>query len=174
MAVAALVLPGEVSLDDYLQTAYHPDCDFLDGELVERNVGKRKHSFAQGRIVRWFGLRATELALEPLPEMRLRVSAGRVRVPDVVVCALPLPDEEVFTEPPYICIEILSPDDTTRSMQQRLDDYVSMGVPNLWVVDPWEHRGWTVTAARWFEATEGALRTSDGFVSMPLAEVLLP
>jgi hypothetical protein len=56
----------------------------------------------------------------------------------------PLPEEEVFT-----CVEIMSPDDTMSSMQDRLDDYLRFGVPNIWVVDSWKQRGWNVTSDGW-------------------------
>ncbi len=35
MATGALV-----SVDEYLRTSYRPDCDYVDGILVERNVGE--------------------------------------------------------------------------------------------------------------------------------------
>jgi len=37
-----------VSLSEYLNTSYRPDCDYLDGELLERNGGERDHSRLQG------------------------------------------------------------------------------------------------------------------------------
>jgi len=40
----------------------------------------------------------------------------------------------------------MSPDDTMAGMQDRIDDYLHFGVPNVWVIDPWKHRGWRVTA----------------------------
>jgi len=33
-----------VSVDEYLHTSYDPDCDYVDGAIVERNVGERDHS----------------------------------------------------------------------------------------------------------------------------------
>jgi len=30
----------QISLADYLRTRYHPDCDYVDGEVQERNVGE--------------------------------------------------------------------------------------------------------------------------------------
>jgi hypothetical protein len=30
-----------VSVEEYLQTAYDPDCDYVDGEVIDRNVGER-------------------------------------------------------------------------------------------------------------------------------------
>ena len=97
-----------------------------------------------------------------------------MRIPDVVVSEMPIPDEEIFTTPPCLCIEILSPDDTIAAMQDRLDDYLHFGVSNIWVVDPWKHRGWHVTASGWANAADRVMQTADGRVSMPLVDVLLP
>jgi len=163
-----------ISLEEYLRTSYDPDCDFIEGELLERNVGKRKHSYAQSEIAAWFRMRRELLRLQALTEMRTRVASGRFRIPDVVVCELPMPDEDVITTSPYLCIEVMSPDDTITAMQDRLDDYLNFGVPNVWVVDPWKHRGWHVTATGWATATDGIMRTADGRIAMPLADVLLP
>jgi Uma2 family endonuclease len=163
-----------ISVDEYLRTGYDPDCDFIEGEVLERNVGKRRHGYAQLRIGAWFVQRREALRLEALTELRMRVGPGRVRIPDVVVTELPLPDEEVFTTPPYLCIEVMSPDDTVAAMQDRLDDYLQFGVTNIWVIDPWKHRGWHVTAEGWATASGGIMRTADGRIALPLVDVLLP
>ena len=162
-----------ISLDEYLRTSYHPDCDFIEGEVLERHVGKRKHSYAQGEISSWFNQRRA-FRLQSLPELRMRVAPGRIRIPDVVVSSVPIPEEEVFTTPPYLCIEITSPDATVAAMQDRLDDYLHFGVPNVWVIDPWKHRGWHVTEAGWATATGGIMRTVDERIALPLVDVLLP
>ena len=39
-----------VPVSDYLETSYRPDCDYLDGQLLERNVGEWEHSRLQGLI----------------------------------------------------------------------------------------------------------------------------
>ena len=167
-----------ISMDEYLRTSFHPDCDFIEGEVLERNVGKRRHAYAQARIAAWFVHRQRVLRLEALTELRMRVGPNRIRVPDVVVSEMPLPDEEVFTSPPYLCIESMSPDDTVAAMQDRLDDYLQFGVLNVWVVDPFftgkNHRGWHISAEGWATAANGIMRTGDGRIAMPLADVLLP
>ena len=33
-----------VPVEEYLATIYHPDCDYVDGVLLERNVGQKDHS----------------------------------------------------------------------------------------------------------------------------------
>jgi Uma2 family endonuclease len=169
MAVGTLI-----SVEEYLGTSFHPDCEFVDGEVVERNVGKRRQSYAQTETAAWFAQRRETLRLQPLTELRVRVAPPRVRVPDVVAAEIPIPEEEVFTSPPYLCIEILSPDDTLAKLQDSLDDYLNFGVPNIWVIDPWKYRGWVVTASGLATAVDGIMLTADGRLAMPLTEVLLP
>ena len=36
-----------VTVEDYLNTSYSPDCDYVDGEVLERNSGEREHSELQ-------------------------------------------------------------------------------------------------------------------------------
>jgi Uma2 family endonuclease len=163
-----------ISIDEYLRTSYRPDCDFVEGEVLERNVGKRRHARAQARIAAWFIHRQEVLSLDSLTELRMRVGPNRIRIPDVVVAEMPIPEEEVFITPPYLCVEVMSPDDTVAAMQDRLDDYLNFGVRNVWVIDPWKQRGWHVTADGWATAADGVMRTADGRIAMPLADVLLP
>ncbi len=169
MGVATLI-----SVEEYLDTSFSPDRDFINGEVRERNGGERTHSYAQARIASWFIRRSDKLRLDGLKELRMRMAKGRIRIPDVVVSEIPIPDEEVFTTPPYLCIEILSPDDTLSDIQERTDEYLAFGVPNVWVVDPWKHRGWLVTPGGWDPVADGIMRTPDGRVAMPLVDVLLP
>ena len=41
MASAGIAL---VPLEEYLRTTYHPDCEWVDGEVKERNVGERSRA----------------------------------------------------------------------------------------------------------------------------------
>jgi Uma2 family endonuclease len=166
--------PTLVSVDEYLTTSYRPDCDFIDGVLVERNVGRKDHSKLQGAVYSWFRDRRKELRLIPFLEQRIQVGPRRYRIPDVCVVPLPEPAEQIFTQPPYICIEVLSPEDTFPRLQNRFDDYLAMGVPNIWVLDPESRRGWSIVREGHFEALDAILRTTDGRVKMPLADLFQP
>jgi len=163
-----------IGVEEYLATSYRPDCDFVDGEVIERNLGTKDHSKLQGEIYAWFRDRRRELRLTAFPEQRVQVAPRRFRVPDVCVFPLPEPDEQIFTQPPYICIEILSPDDSFPKLQSRLDDYLSMGVPNIWVLDPPSRRAWSIALEGHFEALDGVLRTSDGRVILAIADLFQP
>ena len=52
------------------------------------------------------------------------------------------PQDQVFRTPPFICIEVLSPEDRMSPPQQRIDDYLAFGVGYVWVVDPATRRAW--------------------------------
>lgn len=162
-----------VSLQEYLTSTYHPDCDYADGVLVERNVGTKDHSRLQGEVFAWFRARRRVLQLAAFPEQRIQVAPRRFRVPDVCVVALPEPDEQVFTAPPYLCVEILAPEDGFPKLQERLDDYLRLGMPNVWILDPASRRAWWISGEGHFEALDDVLRTRDGRVQMQIAELFV-
>jgi len=161
-----------ISVEEYSASVFRPDCDYVDGHILERNVGKKRHSHTQTYALAWFWNRREELKLEPYVEQRIQVAPRRFRVPDLLLMRMPVPDEEVFTQPPYLCVEVMSPDDTMSGLQDRLDDYIRFGVSNIWVIDPWKRRAWTVTEAGWRSALDGLLRTADGLIALPIADVL--
>jgi len=100
------------------------------------------------------------------------VAAGRYRIPDICVVKLPAPDEQILTSAPYIVIEVLSPDDSFPLLQQRLDDYLAMGVPRVWILDSETGRVWHVTPEGHFEERDQVLRTANGLVSLPVSDLI--
>jgi hypothetical protein len=76
-------------VEEYLRTSYHPDMEYVDGALVERHVGERRHSRLQLLIGAMLGTRE-QRRFHTYTEQRLRVSAQpRYRIPDLCVMALP-------------------------------------------------------------------------------------
>ena len=154
-----------------MHTVYRPDCDYVDGVLVDRNVGEKNHAKAQQEI--WYYLRAGRVKwnIFPILESRVQVSRTRYRVPDISVFVGPEPDEQIFTTPPFLCVEILSPEDRMSRMQQRIDDYFAFGVKYVWVVDPQTHRAWIYQAEGMREVRDGVLRTANPDIEIPLADL---
>ena len=136
MAAATQTVSALVSLEEYFHTAYHPDCDFVDGVLEERNLGEYEHSNLQAALTAWFFNRGREWNIRVLTEQRTRVGETRVRIPDVCIIQRDGGLERVTVTPPILCIEIQSPEDRTSRTVKVLDDYLAMGVRNLWVFDP--------------------------------------
>ena len=77
----------------------------------------------------------------------------------------------MFTEPPEVAVEVLSPEDRVSALQQRIDDYLAFGIPAVWVVDPETRRGFIHTADGVREAKDGVLRSADGALAVPLAAI---
>jgi Uma2 family endonuclease len=159
-----------VSAEEYLRTSYHPDCDYLDGEVVERNLGEKKHSRTQREVLFFLAGRYPHLRERLLPEQRVQVRANRYRIPDICIIAADAVDQNIITTAPDLCIEILSPEDTMTRTLDRIRDYFTMGVPTCWIVDPVSRKGWVATPGRLEEATDDILRAQG--IEMPLAEVL--
>lgn len=110
----------QIALSEYLRTTYHPDREYVDGELRERNVGKTEHARVQALLTIWFGAHEQDWNIVVTIEQRIRVSADRVRIPDVTLVRPGALSEDVLTAPPLCVIEILSPDDTySRTWKRR-------------------------------------------------------
>jgi Uma2 family endonuclease len=130
-----------VAVEVYLRTSYDPDVEYVDGALVERNVGERRHSRLQGFLVALLMAREAQGRFHVYPEQRVRLSARTTyRIPDVGVMALPYPAEPVFSQPPHLVIEIVSPDDRPGDMLAKVAEYLNFGVPHVWIPDPYRRR----------------------------------
>jgi len=167
---AAALLPS-VSMEEYLRTAYRPDCDYVDGKVLERNVGEHDHGDLQSEFVHYLRLRRKQWKLHAVIEQRVQVSATHFRVPDVCVVASAASHPAIYREPPFICIEVLSPEDRQSRIQQKIDGYLKFGVPNVWVIDPETRRVWVYTTDGSREVKDGMLRTENPAIEVNLAEV---
>jgi Uma2 family endonuclease len=159
-----------VPVEEYLSTSYEPDCDYVDGELEDRNAGEKDHSTGQTGVSSYLHVRRKQWGIRVFTEQRIRVSPTRYRVPDVCV-TLGEPAEQVFQEPPFLCIEILSPDDRATRIQSEIADYLRMGVRYIWVIDPQRREAVIYTPSGMRVVDDGILRTSDPDIAVPLAEI---
>ncbi len=161
----------QISVDEYLKTTYRPDRDYVDGEVRERNLGEYDHSRPQALICAFFVIREKEWRVRVVTEQRVQVTPHRFRIPDVCVVLADSPVEAIFRHPPFICIEILSKDDTFKSITERLDDYIAMGTPNVWLIEPHTRRGYIYSADGFLEVKDGVLRAADSEIAVPLASI---
>ena len=105
----------------------------------------------------------------PLLEQRVQTGTTNFRVPDLCLVD-PLEPDTILHTPPLLCVEILSKDDTLRSMQQRVDEYLAMGVQNVWLLDPILKRAWFVSQAGLRHA-ERTLAIAGSEISVDLAQL---
>jgi Uma2 family endonuclease len=160
-----------VPLSEYLNTSYRPDREYVDGELLERNVGEWKHSRLQYKLGGWLSAHEERLGVAGATEQRVQVKSTRFRIPDIIVVAGKEPESGIITEPPFLCIEILSPDDRQTEMRDRVADYLQFGVPFVWVIDPVTKLATIYTQDGAREIRDGILTTQDPDITVNLNEL---
>jgi|SRR5579863_3106125 len=155
-----------ISLTEYLAASFEPDCEYVDGEIRGRCVGRWEHARVQALLAAWFINHEREWGIVCGTEQRVLVSVNRVRIPDVVVVSAG-PQPDVLTDPPLLVIEILSPDDTYSDTQERAQDYRAMGVGTVWIIDPKTRSGRMCIGAHWIEASRLEVKGTPMFVDLP-------
>jgi Uma2 family endonuclease len=134
-----------VPVDDYLNTSYHPDVEYVDGVLVERSMPTPAHGALQLIVGAYLRAHAEEFGYGVVTECRVEiVKRARYRIPDVLLCMRPIPRTKTLETAPLAVIEILSPDDRTTDQLVRFREYRARGVHDIIILDP-EH----LTAARY-------------------------
>jgi Uma2 family endonuclease len=139
MAVAELV-----SAEQYLHTSFEHDAEFVGGRIVERPVPTWEQACMQGFLIEALRAIGRRLGLFAVPEQRVQTSPDRFRVPDVcVLSGKPEgePGRGFVTRPPFLCVEILSPEDTAVETLDKVREYLSFGVSWVWVIDPVSRTG---------------------------------
>jgi hypothetical protein len=89
----------QIPVSQYIDTSYHPDREYIDGELRERNVGIWPHSRIQAVLAGWLGKHELQWNVLGFIALRVSVTPTRIRVPDLVItrpgpvpsCSAPAP-----------------------------------------------------------------------------------
>lgn len=156
------------SLEEYLETTYRPDREYIDGEIREKHMGSWEHSRVQALLVTWFCTNEAAWGTTSATEWRTQVSETRIRLPDVIV-TVRRQQPRVQIEPPLLAVEILSPEDTYAETMERTRDYSAMGVLTSWIIDPQARIGWMGHNGTWVEATR--LHVPDTNIYVELVEI---
>jgi Uma2 family endonuclease len=156
---------------EYLRTSWSPDREYVDGRIEERNLGEKEHSIIQRYLTFLFMLKRDEWGVEVFPELRTQTESRRLRVPDVLVVRGEEKFERYITHPPLIAIEILSPEDTLRCMQEKASEYRGFGIENIWVIDPEPRLAYRYTSAGLEEVHDGELAVAGTPIRVVLSEL---
>lgn len=131
-----------ISLDQYLHTFWRPDREFVDGEIVERNLGEKDHAAWQLALAVWLRNWRQSANIRVYPELRLQTTPTRFRIPDIMAVDRDAPDEQIITHAPLLCVEILSPEDRMQRFEVKVAEYFRMGVRAVWIIDPKTQTGY--------------------------------
>jgi Uma2 family endonuclease len=162
---------SDISVQEYLTTDYSPDVEYVDGRLVDRNIGESSHGRMHAILACYLFTRRSQYGIHVYMSMRVKLSSRHFRVADICVVAGPEPQEQIFTSPPFLWIEILSTEDRMSDMLSKIADLLGFGVRYIWVVDPETTRAWIYTRDGISEAREGVLRTENPDIAVPMSEL---
>ncbi len=137
-----------ISAEDYIARfvdgGEKPACEFVDGLLIPKAMGTRKHSQVQANITTLIRNRYDE-TLNPLPELTARLREGQFYIPDISVEQMSKPIAAPYPGPResvLLCVEIVSPPDRVGKLFGKCEEYHSWGVPYCWVIDPENKKAW--------------------------------
>lgn len=154
MGAVAEAVNRMVSVDEYLNSSYRPDCELIDGRLEEKPMPTRLHSYVQVLIGQWFQNHKRDWGTLAMSEARTRVREDRFRLPDVSVVLIGVKMIDApMEEPPLIAIEIMSREDTFASLRDRASDLSRMGAEYIWLLDPAAQKAYAFDGEDWRTST---------------------
>jgi Uma2 family endonuclease len=166
--MAALANSAPVTVEEYLNSVYDPDVEFVDGILLERNVGDWLHSLIQSNIL--FALRRKYPHLKVVAELRSSVTGTRFRLPDVCVLLAP-PKTRYLMDAAFLVVEVLSEGDLMSAAIEKLKEYAAKGVPSIWLIDPRLRLMSVYRPPALVEIEGDVISTADGSVSLSRSEI---
>ena len=117
--------------------------ELVHGEIVVMPSPQGKHGVYCQRIARFLGnyVEPAKLGWVTCNDsgVILERDPDTLRGPDVAFWSIsrqPKLPEKYFEIPPDIAVEVLSPSDRRKDVRDKIKDYVTNGVPLVWLVDP--------------------------------------
>jgi Uma2 family endonuclease len=118
-----------ITAEQYLAMHFEREPEFVRGELVERGLPKNPHSRTQQRLAVLL-----DRAGYCRPELRMKLAENLFRIPDIAVFGSEPPD--IPDQPPFLVVEVNSPDDRIGEVIEKLEEYRVWGVDHIWFVEP--------------------------------------
>jgi Uma2 family endonuclease len=134
-------------------------------------LGEKEHSILQRYFTFLFMLKRDEWRVEVFPELRTQIAATNFRVPDVCVVRAGERFDHILAHPPLIAIEILSPEDRLRRMEEKAAQYHHFGVEHIWVIDPESRKAYRFDSERLQSVESGELVVPGTAIRVVSAEM---
>ena len=133
-----MLVRSQIGVEEYLDLVFEdrPEPDYVDGKVVERALPTPIHSQIQSLLTIFFAPLVNRFRLILMSELRVQIEPRRFRVVDFAVYRDARPEGRYATNPAFVVVEIISPDDRYGRLTHRLEDYRRWGVPHVWMIDP--------------------------------------
>jgi len=156
-----------VSVEEYRHSHYEPDVDYVDGALEERNTCLIDHSEIQGELAMIFRNHRVEWGVDAYLSPRVQVCPTRFRIPDV--CVMPAGWRLRGQKTPLLCLEVKSEEYNLEREVARAQDYLQMGVREVWIFDPETRTAYVLRGEVMTQQRHGALKLTDTAIKLDLA-----
>jgi Uma2 family endonuclease len=116
--------------------------ELVEGELITMSPGMLPHNLIRDKILVILKAFVDSLKLGTVvSEQAFQLFERTVRVPDVafVRAGRSLASDRPIEGAPDLAVEVVSPSNTPREIDQRISDYFAAGCQRVWVVYPEDH-----------------------------------
>ncbi len=133
-----------LTVEEFLRLPEPADAHYelVEGELITVSPGMLPHNRVRDRVlvVLMTFVEPRKLGLV-VAEQAFQLSERTIRVPDVafVRAGRQLATDKPIERAPDLAVEVVSPTNTAREIDQRVSDYFAAGCQRVWLVYP-EHR----------------------------------
>ncbi len=119
-------------------------CELVDGRIVPMSPTSKQHGVLESRLDRSLGafVEARRLGETFVGEVGIYIQRNpdRIRAADFVFVSKERlasnPAEGFLQVAPELVVEILSPTDRWDQVRQKIEEYFSIGVERVWIVEP--------------------------------------
>lgn len=117
--------------------------ELLRGELIEVPPAKRRHNEIAKRIfVRLLKIAGSPDLGEPFQEMGYRLKSGSWLQPDVSITHRGQAGDDYYMDSPALAVEVVSDSNSAEQIEAKIEEYLSNGALEVWVVYPKQRRLW--------------------------------
>lgn len=142
--------------------------EFTDGKLEILPMPTRRH-----QLILLLIYEALRAVLRPrggivlVAPMRMQIRSGKFREPDVLALlrADDPRNQEAFWLGADLVVEVVSPDDPTRDLAVKPDEYAQAGIQEYWIVNPLDETVTVLTLEGTAYRTHGVFRRGERAVS---------
>lgn len=174
--------PGRATEADLLALDGRGLWELVGGTLIRKAMGQYESELSS-ILIRLLGNYVDEHDLGKVfaPDCMTRIEPGRIREPDVSFVSWarlprgPRNRDPVLSVAPNLAIEVLSESNTPQEMEAKRLDYFSIGVEEVWEIDPATRKARIYSAPEVFHEVEPDGLLEGGSIlpgwQLPLAEL---
>ena len=135
-------LPPEIpkmTLEEFLESDLE-GYEYIKGELIPMPPTSVEHGKISAKLTMYLGVHISENQLGYISVSGAGFQVGeRILIPDIAIIStdrIPVDLSKASPVPPDLAVEVVSPSDTLRRIQEKVFAYLEAGTQLVWVLEP--------------------------------------